>query len=92
VLPWLLLGETLLFAFGKHLTGRIAAGISHESSNAAVAGASVFELIVAVYGGYFGGGMGIMNLAMLSALGMMDIHAMNSLKVVCLGSSMARPR
>jgi hypothetical protein len=55
VLPWLLLGETLLFAFGKHLTGRIAAGISHESSNAAVAGASVFELIVAVYGGYFGG-------------------------------------
>jgi hypothetical protein len=36
--------------------------------------------------------MGIMNLAMLSALGMMDIHAMNSLKVVCLGSSMARPR
>ncbi len=85
VLPWLLLGATLLFAFGKHLTGRIAAGIAHESSNAAVAGASVFELIVAVYGGYFGGGMGIMNLAMLSALGMTDIHAMNALKVVLSG-------
>jgi uncharacterized protein len=85
VLPWLLLGATLLFAFGKHLTGRIAAGISHESSNAAVAGASVFELGVAIYGGYFGGGMGIMNLAMLSALGMTDIHAMNALKVVLAG-------
>ena len=60
VLPWLLLGATLLFAFGKHLTGRIAAGISHESSNKAVAGASVFELIVSVYGGYFGGGIGKM--------------------------------
>ena len=69
VLPWLLLGATLLFAFGKHLTGRIAAGVSRESSNRAVAGASVFELIVAVYWGYFGGGIGIMNLAMLSALG-----------------------
>jgi len=36
VLPWLLLGATLLFAFGKHLTGRISAGISHESNNAAI--------------------------------------------------------
>jgi uncharacterized protein len=85
VLPWLLLGATLLFAFGKHLTGRISAGISHQSSNAAIAGASVFELGVAIYGGYFGGGMGIMNLAMLSALGMTDIHAMNALKVVLAG-------
>jgi len=85
VLPWLLLGATLLFAFGKHLTGKISAGISHESSNAAVAGACVFELFVAVYGGYFGGGMGIMNLAMLAAIGMTDIHAMNALKVVLGG-------
>jgi uncharacterized protein len=82
VLPWLMLGATLLFAFGKHLTGRISAGISRESSDAAVAGACVFELFVAIYGGYFGGGMGIMNLAMLSAIGMTDIHAMNALKVV----------
>jgi uncharacterized protein len=81
VLPWLLLGATLLFAFGKHLTGRISAGISHDSSNRAVTGASIFELLVAVYGGYFGGGIGIMNLAMLAALGMTDIHAMNKLKV-----------
>ncbi len=85
LLPWLLLGATLLFAFGKHLTGRISAGISHGSSNKAVAGASVFELIVAVYGGYFGGGIGIMNLAMLAAMGMTDIHEMNALKVVLGG-------
>jgi uncharacterized protein len=82
VLPWLLLGATLLFAFGKHLTGRISAGISRESSNGAIAGASIFELCVAVYGGYFGGGLGIVNLAMLAALGMTDIHAMNKLKVI----------
>jgi uncharacterized protein len=82
VLPWLLLGATLLFAFGKHLTGRISAGIAQESSNGAVAGASIFELLVSIYGGYFGGGVGIMNLAMLAALGMTDIHEMNALKVV----------
>ena len=85
VLPWLLLGATLLFAFGKHLTHRISAGISHESSSTAVAGASLFEFVVSVYGGYFGGGMGIMNLAMLAAIGMTDIHEMNALKVVLSG-------
>jgi uncharacterized membrane protein YfcA len=82
VIPWLMLGATLLFTFGRHLTGRISAGISHQASNAAIAGASLFELLVAVYGGYFGGGIGIMNLALFAALGMTDIHAMNALKVV----------
>jgi uncharacterized protein len=38
--------------------------------------------LVAIYGGYFGGGIGIMNLAMLASLGMTDIHAMNALKIV----------
>jgi hypothetical protein len=85
VLPWLMLGATLLFAFGKHLTGRISAGISHDASDAAVTGAAIFELLVAVYGGYFGGGIGIMNLAMLATLGMTDIHAMNKLKVLLGG-------
>jgi uncharacterized protein len=86
VLPWLMLGATLLFSFGKHLTKRITAGISEQSTRAAITGAAVFELFVAIYGGYFGGGMGIMNLAMLAALGMTDIHAMNALKVVLGGT------
>src|SRR2546428_946886 len=85
VLPWLMLGATLLFAFGKHLTGRISAGISHDATNAAVAGASLFELFVAVYGGYFCGGNGILHLDKLAALGMADIHAMNKLKGILGG-------
>jgi uncharacterized membrane protein YfcA len=82
VLPWMLLGATLLFAFGKYFTGRLKAGISRDSSNAAVTGASIFEFFVSIYGGYFGGGVGIINLAMLAVLGMTDIHEMNALKVV----------
>ena len=82
VLPWLMLAATVLFAFGKHLTTRFSGGLEHKASRAALAVASFFELGVAVYGGYFGGGLGIMNLAMLAALGMTDIHAMNALKVV----------
>jgi uncharacterized membrane protein YfcA len=85
ILPWLMLGATLLFAFGKHLAARGPAGLFHATGFAALAGASIFELLVAVYGGYFGGGMGIMILAMLAVLGMADIHAMNALKVVLTG-------
>lgn len=81
VLPWLTLGATLLFAFGKKLAGN-RAGIEHDASTAALTGAAVFQFAVAIYGGYFGGGMGIVMLAMLAALGMTDIHAMNALKSV----------
>jgi uncharacterized membrane protein YfcA len=82
VLPWLMLGATLLFAFGKRFTGNISAGMSGEASKGSMVGATFFELAVALYGGYFGGGIGILNLAMLAALGMTDIHAMNKLKVI----------
>jgi uncharacterized membrane protein YfcA len=82
VLPWLTLGATLLFAFAKKLAGGRKSVMEHEASTLALAGACVFQLGVAVYGGYFGGGMGIVMLAMLVSLGMSDIHAMNALKSV----------
>jgi len=82
VLPWLLLGATVLFIFGKKLAGSRVSSVGHDATAAAIVGASFFELVVAVYGGYFGGGMGIVNLAMLAAVGMTDIHAMNALKSI----------
>ena len=82
VLPWLTLGATLLFAFGKKLAGGRKSVIEHETTSSALAAATFFQLVVAVYGGYFGGGMGIVMLAMLATLGMTDIHSMNALKSV----------
>jgi len=76
LIPWLMLAATLLFALGPWIVPRNSS-LAHD--------ASVFEFLVSVYGGYFGGGLGIMNLAMLSAIGMTDIHAMNALKTL-LGS------
>lgn len=86
ILPWLLLGATLLFTFGRRIAGRIPAGVSHEATNVAIAGACLFELFVGIYGGYFGGGMGILMLAVLAALGMTDIHAMNAARVILGGT------
>jgi uncharacterized membrane protein YfcA len=82
VLPWLTLGATLLFAFGKQLAGNRGSVIEEQTTGAALVAATLFQLAVGVYGGYFGGGMGIVMLAMLAALGMTDIHAMNALKSV----------
>jgi hypothetical protein len=82
VLPWLTLGATLLFAFGRKLAGGRRSAIEHEASTTSLVGTTLFQLCVAVYGGYFGGGMGIVMLAMLVTLGMTDIHAMNALKAV----------
>jgi uncharacterized protein len=40
------------------------------------------QLVIATYGGYFGGGMGIMMMAGMAIAGMTDIHEMNGLKTV----------
>ena len=87
LVPFLILFATILFlAQGviKRWTGASAAG-SKESSTAAIAGAILFQFGVAVYGGYFGAGIGILMLASLGLLGLSDIHQMNGLKTV-LGS------
>jgi len=81
VLPWLMLSATLLFIFGGS-SSRTIGSVSGQPGVKAIALASFFQLLVAIYGGYFGGGMGIVILAMLTAFGMADIHAMNALKTV----------
>lgn len=43
-------------------------------------GASLAVLAVAVYGGYFNGGLGILLLAVLGAIGMANLHVMNGIK------------
>ena len=39
-----------------------------------------FQFVVAVYGGYFGAGIGILMLAAFGFLGLTNIHRMNALK------------
>jgi uncharacterized protein len=82
VLPWLMLGATLLFLFGRKLVGRRESRVGHQASAGTLAGASFVLFCAAVYGGYFGGGLGIILLALLAGLGMTDIHAMNALKTL----------
>ena len=45
----------------------------------------LFQFAVAVYGGYFGAGIGILMLASLGLIGLQDIHQMNTIKTVLGG-------
>ena len=85
VLPWLMLAATLLFTFGARLA-RKRPGIAHNATTGTILAATVCELFIGIYGGYFGGGMSIVILALLAAVGMTEIHSMNALKSV-LGST-----
>jgi uncharacterized membrane protein YfcA len=79
VVPWLILGATALRAVNGPLS-RWTAGRRKEKTRAWWAGAVGFQLVVGIYGGYFGAGIGIMMLAAFGLLGMTDIHQMNGLK------------
>ena len=79
LLPWLMLFATLLFVFGRKITAGLA-GARGDGRPFPPAIVLLLLFLIAVYGGYFGGGMGIMTLAVLTLIGMDDIHEMNALK------------
>lgn len=79
LLPFLLLSATLFFTFGPRI--RAALGARGEATGGS-AGALTLQAVIAVYGGYFGGGMGLMMLAAFALMGMADIHRMNGLKTL----------
>ncbi len=86
LVPWLLLGGTLLFGFGnslRSLAGKTAVVDDlRQTSWHAILMTSIAELLVAIYGGYFGAGIGFMSLAMLAMLGMRDMHAMGAIRTL----------
>jgi hypothetical protein len=89
LVPFLLLFATVLF-LGQGAFRRFAGfddepGITPHPHGRVVWAAVIFQFLVAVYGGYFGAGIGILMLASLGFVGLTDIHEMNALKTV-LGS------
>jgi uncharacterized membrane protein YfcA len=83
MVPWLLLAAALLFLV-QPLVSRLA-GLGKEHKRAAgwtLGGVVIFQFLVAVYGGYFGAGIGILMLSALAMMGFGDIHHMNALKTL----------
>jgi uncharacterized membrane protein YfcA len=76
LIPWLLLFATLLFAVSPWFTRRTNAAPRHAPWQIAA------QFAVAIYGGYFGAGMGIMMLAVLAFSGLPSFNAQNAVKNV----------
>lgn len=77
LVPWLLIAATALFAAGPWL--KPAAGPEHRASVGSLMG-SLAQFATAVYGGFFGAGMGVMMLATLGLTQAGDYHRLNALK------------
>jgi len=81
IAPWLLLFATLLFAFGNQVSVALG-GRLHGNKWWMVA----LLFPIALYGGYFCGGIGIMFLAALRLYGLTEIHGMNGIKTILGGT------
>ncbi|MGE0131160.1 MAG: sulfite exporter TauE/SafE family protein [Blastocatellales bacterium] len=82
MVPFLVLFATVLFMVQEPIQRWLRSGESAQQEVTAnwMIGASFYQFLVAVYGGYFGAGIGILMLAVLGIMGLSDIHQMNGLK------------
>jgi uncharacterized protein len=88
LVPFLILFATVLFLLNNFLRPRYNPGndprlnlLSHRWLPYAL----TFQFFVAVYGGYFGAGIGILMLATLGMMGLHNVHEMNTVKTVLGG-------
>ena len=88
LVPWLILTAALLFVvqaplskWVKRRAAKEATQPEHHEPNWVTQSLVIgFQFLVAVYGGYFGAGIGILMLSALGFMGVGDIHRMNAVK------------
>jgi uncharacterized membrane protein YfcA len=89
LVPFLILFATVLFMAQDAVQRRFNLTAAHEARSHWLSWTMLFQLGVAIYGGYFGAGIGILMLAALSLMGHSDIHRMNAVKnllAACINS------
>src|SRR5204862_6345036 len=80
LVPFLILFATLLFMIQEPIQRRFNLSAAHAARSHWLSWTMFFQLLVGIYGGYFGAGIGIVMLATLSLMGHTNIHQMNGLK------------
>lgn len=85
LIPWLLAFATLLFAFSSQISAQVQAWRTRRAAPGASPSDTpqsgwVVQLLVSVYGGFFGAGMGILMMASMAIAGHKDVQEINALK------------
>ena len=84
MLPWLLLFGTLAFTYGRQ-----AGAALRRVVTLGPAALLASQFLLGVYGGYFGGAVGITMMAVWSLFGSGELRAMNAARVVLVAASNA---
>jgi hypothetical protein len=80
VIPWLLAFATIVFGFSAPIARWAGRHHGHRTLGWTII-VGLIQFFIAVYGGYFGAGIGVLMLAGLSFSGLDDVHHMNAMKV-----------
>ncbi len=83
LVPWLVLAAATLFLIQQPILKWMKKETTSpppKPGPARLVGLLIFQFLVAVYGGYFGAGIGILMLTALGFMGVGDIHRMNAVK------------
>jgi uncharacterized protein len=81
VVPWLLLLATLTLAFGRDVGEALRRRVRIGPGTLLVV-----QFVLAIYGGYFGGAVGIMMMAAWTLLSTADITAMNPVRTILVSA------
>jgi uncharacterized membrane protein YfcA len=85
IVPWLVLVACLLFAMQGRLARMLGKRLAASADESVPWALWFSQFAIAVYGGYFGAGIGIMMLAALAALIPSSVQHANALKVLMSG-------
>jgi uncharacterized protein len=80
LVPWLLATASVLLLLQRPLSRWIGAHPHEAPAKGTLVTVIFFQLLVGVYGGYFGAGIGILMLSSLAFMGIPNIHHMNAVK------------
>lgn len=82
MVPWLILTASVLFTLQPLVARWLGHTATTKPSQERVIAVVVAQFFVAIYGGYFGAGIGILMLSALGLMGMSNLHEMNALKTL----------
>jgi uncharacterized membrane protein YfcA len=82
ILPWLMLIATLALAFGRQ-AGLVLRRYVHIGPGLMLAG----QFFLGIYGGYYGGAIGLMMLALWALMGEVDIKSLNPPRIMLASAS-----
>ena len=82
VIPWLVLLATLVFAGGRELVQGLSGRVKIGKAPVLIA-----QFLISIYGGYFGGAVGLMMLAVWCLLDTAPLHAMAPARTVLVSTA-----